>query len=70
MIPKYIEQKIERLNKLLENAYALKSEIGEWVESRGIDTTSNEYYDNVVDDCSAVSGISKDGLEELLLNKE
>ena len=66
MIPKYIEQKINRLNKLLGNAYTLKNEINEWAESKNIDTSSNEYYENVIDDCSSVSGIYKEGLEELL----
>ena len=69
MIPKYIEHKIERLNKLLENAYTLKNEIEKWAESKGIDTSDQDWYNNVVDDCSSVSGIYKDGLEELL-NKE
>lgn len=66
MIPKYIEHKIDRLNKLLENAYTLKNEIEKWAESKGIDTSDQEWYNNVVDDCSSVSGIYKDGLEELM----
>lgn len=69
MIPKCIEQKIDHLNRLLENAYTLKNEIEKWAESKGIDTSDQEWYDNVVDDCAAVSGIYKDGLEELL-NRE
>lgn len=69
MIPKYIGHKIDRLNALLENAFTLKNEIERWAESKNIDTSSNEYYENVIDDCSAVNGIIKDGLEELL-NKE
>lgn len=69
MIPKYIEQKIDRLNKLLGNAYTLKNEIEKWAENKGIDTSDQEWYNNVVDGCSSVSGIYKDGLEELL-NRE
>lgn len=66
MMPKYIEQKIDRLNRMLEAANTLKIEIEKWAESKNIDTSSNEYYENVMDDCSAVNGIIKDGLEELL----
>lgn len=69
MLPKYIEHKIDQLNKLLERAYKLKSEIERYAEGKGIDTSSNEWYKNVVDDCSSVSGIFKDGLEEILNNR-
>lgn len=68
MLPKYIENKIERLNKTLEKAYQLKNEIERWAETKGVDTSSNEWYKNVIDDCNAVSGIFKDGLEEILNN--
>lgn len=68
MLPKYIENKIEKLNKTLEKAYQLKSDIEKYAEKREIDTSSNEWYKNVVDDCSSVSGIFKDGLEEILNN--
>lgn len=66
MLPKYIENKIDQLNKALEKAYSLKAQIEKWAEKKNIDTTSNEWYENVVNDCSAVSGISKEGLENIL----
>lgn len=68
MIPKHIENKIDQLNKTLEKAHQLKNEIEKWAERRGIDTSSNEWYEYVVDDCNSVGGIIKDGLEEILNN--
>lgn len=68
MLPKYIENKIDHLNKMLERAYKLKTEIEDWAETKGIDTSSNEWYKNVVDECSTVNGIYKEELEEILCN--
>lgn len=67
-IPKYIEEKIDRLELLLEQAYKLKTEIERWSEKKGIDTSSDEWYDNVIDDVSGVNGIYKEELYELLEN--
>jgi hypothetical protein len=67
-IPKYIEEKIDRLELLLEQAYKLKTEIERWAEKKGIDTSSDEWYDNVIDDVSGVNGIYKEELYELLEN--
>lgn len=69
-MPKYIENKIEQLNKTIEKAYQLKSDIEKWAEKRGVDTSSNEWYEDVVDDCNSVSGIYKEGFEEILNNGE
>lgn len=66
MLPKYIENKIDQLNKTLEKAYQLKNEIERWAESKGVDTSSNEWYKNVIDECSAVNGIFKEELEKIL----
>lgn len=66
MLPKYIENKIEQLNKTLEKAHQLKNDIERWAEKRGADTSSDEWYKDVVDDCNSVSGIFKEGLEEIL----
>lgn len=66
MLPKYIESKIDQLDRVLENAYRLKKQIEKWAEKKNIDTTSNDWYENVINDCSAVSGISKEGLENIL----
>ena len=68
MLPKYIEQKIERLNRLLDDAYKLKNEIEDWAEKKNVDTNSKEWYNNVVDDCSTVSGLLKDEIIEMLEN--
>ena len=65
-LPKYIEQKCDKLNKLLESADQLKNEIEKWAESKGIDTCGNDWYREVIDDCSTVSGIYKDGLLDLV----
>lgn len=68
MIPKYIIKKIDRLELLLRQAFILKREIEKWAEKKGIDTSSNEWYENVVDEISGVNGIYKEGLDELLKN--
>lgn len=69
MLPKYIEHKIDQLDKTLDKAYALKIEIEKWAKKKNIDTFSNDWHENVVNDYSAVCGISKEGLESLLENK-
>ena len=66
MIPKYIEKKIDKLNALLEQAHDIKIEIEKWAENNGVDTSDSEWYENVVNDCDSVSGISKDGLLEYI----
>lgn len=68
MIPKYIIKKIDRLELLLRQAFQLKREIEKWAEKKGIDISSNEWYENVVDEISGVNGIYKEGLDELLKN--
>ena len=68
MIPKYIIKKIDRLELLLRQAFILKREIEKWAEKKGIDISSNEWYENVVDEISGVNGIYKEGLDELLKN--
>lgn len=68
MIPKCIKNKIDQLDKILWKAHRLKGDIEKWVEKSGIDTSSNEWYQNVVGDCNSVSGFFKDGLEEILNN--
>lgn len=70
MIPKYISQKIDRLNKILEEAYKLKIDIEKWAEKKGIDTSNTEWYDTAIDDSSMVCGISKEGIEEYLKDEE
>ena len=42
--------------------------IEKWAEKKGIDISSNEWYENVVDEISGVNGIYKEGLDELLKN--
>lgn len=69
-LPKYIEQKCEKLNDLLTTARQLKNEIEKWAKSKGIDTCSSDWYDNVVDDFSAVSGIDKHELLNLIKETE
>lgn len=68
IIPKYIDKKVEKLNSLLEQAYSLKSEIEHWAESKGSDTSGMEWYESVVDESSAVSGICKEALFEYMKN--
>lgn len=70
MLPKFIANKIDQLNKTLGKARQLKNDIERWAEKSGIDTSSNEWYKDVVDDCSSVSGIFKEGFEEILNNGE
>ncbi|GFI32835.1 hypothetical protein IMSAGC013_04242 [Lachnospiraceae bacterium] len=68
MLPKSIENKIDQLNKTLEKAHQLKNDIEKWAEKRGIDISSNEWYECVVNNCNSVSGIFKEGLEEIFNN--
>lgn len=70
MIPKYINKKIDRLEALLEQAFELKSEIERWAEKKGIDTSSNEWYEKVVDDSMGVNGICKEYLIEYLKDND
>lgn len=70
MLPKYIEHKIDRLYKLLNEADTIINEIEKWAEKKNIDTSSNEWYEKAVDDCFAVSGIYKEGIEELLFDNK
>lgn len=65
-LPKYIEKKCDKLNKLLESAGHLKNEIERWAESKGIDTCGNDWYRDVLDDFNEVKGICKDELLELI----
>ncbi|MFG6344641.1 MAG: hypothetical protein K1W35_12945 [Lachnospiraceae bacterium] len=66
MIPKYIDKKIDRLNSMLDQAYLLKAEIEDWVESKGIDTYDTEWHKHVIDESSAVNGICKESLHEYI----
>lgn len=70
MIPKHINKKIDRLNALLEQAYTIKSEITTWTEKKGGDTTDMEWYENVIDECSAVNGICKESFYKYILTIE
>lgn len=69
IIPRYIDKKIDRLNSLLDQAYRVKSEIETWAEKKGINTSDTDWYENVIDESSAVIGISKEGLYEHYENK-
>lgn len=64
--PEYISKKIDRLNALLEQANILKLEIESWAKKKGADTSDAEWYESVMDDCSSVKGISKEGLRDYL----
>ena len=66
IIPKYIDKKVEKLNSLLGQAYSLKSEIEHWAENKGANTSDAEWYESVVDESSAVSGICKEALFEYM----
>lgn len=68
IIPKYIDEKVDKLNALLEQAYKLKSEIENWAERKGADTSDTDWHESVVDECSAVNGICKEALVEYLEN--
>ena len=69
VIPKYIDNKIDPLNSLLEQAYGVRSEIETWAEKNGMDTSDTDWYENVMDESSTVSGICKEGLYEYYANK-
>lgn len=70
MIPKYILNKIDRLNSLLGQAYTLKCEIEKWAESKGVDTSGMSYHTDVIDESSEVMGISKEAFYEYLENMQ
>lgn len=63
-IPKHIEKKIDRLEKLLIQAHEIKHEIESWAETKGADTMDGAWHQTAVNDCMAVSGISLEGMEE------
>jgi DNA invertase Pin-like site-specific DNA recombinase len=65
-IPKYIIKKINRLDKLLDEATELKHEIENWAESKGCDTVSSEWYNDVMDESSGCNGISLAGLQDYI----
>ena len=69
MIPRYIDKKIDRLDSLLEQAYGLRLEIETWAEKKGMDTSDTDWYENVIDVSSAVSGICKEGLHEYYVDR-
>lgn len=66
MLPAYITNKINRMNKKIDEAYALKAEIEKWAAKKGADVSGEEWEENVRDDCTSVSGIYPDGLDEYL----
>lgn len=63
-IPKYINKKIDRMNNLIDQALSLRNEIESWAEDKGADISSMEWCEDVRDDCTSVTGISVDGMEE------
>ena len=67
-IPKYINNKISRMNNLIDQALSLRNEIERWAEIHGADLYSTEWYENVRDDCTSVTGISVDGMEKYFDN--
>lgn len=66
MIPKYIDKKVDKLCLLLQQAHTLKTEIEQWAESKGADVYSEEWFENVIDESSAVNGICKESLHEYI----
>lgn len=66
MLPQYIEKKIKRLTRYLNTAYLIKRDIEKWAEKKGINIYGPEWHDTAVDECSAVKGISAEGLSTLL----
>lgn len=66
-VPKYIEEKSERIKKLCEDACVLKREIEQWAESNGIDIYSHEWEENVRDETGVRDAVfCVDEIEELL----
>lgn len=63
-IPKYIEKKIDRMEKLLMQANSIKYEIESWAEGKGADITSNDWYQLSVDGSAGVNGVSLEGMKE------
>ena len=69
-IPKYINNKINRMNNLIDQATSLRNEIEGWAEDKGADTSSMAWCEDVRDDCTSVTGISVDGIEEYFNNMD
>ena len=67
-ISTHIYEKIDKLNKLISKAIRLRNEIESWSENNGADICSNEWYENVRDNCTHITGISIVGMEEYFNN--
>ena len=55
-VPNYIKKECEKLSKHLAKANESKYAIEKWAQKQGIDTDSNEWWNDVVDDCLGCSG--------------
>lgn len=67
-MPKRIQNKIRRMNSLIDDANRMRVEIEKWCEENGIDTCSEEWAETVYDDCTWVKGILIEGVLEMLEN--
>lgn len=66
-VPKYIKDKCKRMEKLCMEAYMLKKEVEKWCENNGIDTDSEEWNNNVVDEIGGCPSIlCAEEIEEML----
>lgn len=66
MLPKYIEKKIDRMERLIGEAITLKGEIEKWAVKKGIDIYSTDNHERVFFDGFGVCCIDKLGLLEML----
>lgn len=69
-IPKYIDKKVDRLEKLIDEAVKIKMEIECWADVHGAETESMEWYNEVCTDYFSVCGISKSALHDYMEDLE
>ena len=65
-LPKYIKNKLKQHEKYINRATSLKYEVEDWLENHGIDTCDEDYFEEVVNECSAVLLLDCDTLEQYL----
>lgn len=69
-LPKHIREKCDRIERLCEEAQALKRQVEDWCEKNGIDTFSEEWETGVKNDSAGCSAtLDADVIEELLMGE-
>ena len=69
-VPKYIKDLCVKLDREINLAQTTRQKIVKWMDSNGINTCSDDMYENYIwDDLQSVSAVSYDALVDYLNNK-